>query len=79
MTITFRPVELDTRNGDQAGLLVFDQGKLTAVLCCLDDGHGDEAGRWFVETTFRHVRLVPSRTYESPDAFADALGRKPDA
>ncbi len=70
---TFSPVELDTGNGDQTGLLVFDEGKLTAVLCRLDDSHGSEEGKWFVELTFRHMPLVASRTYDSPQAFAAAL------
>lgn len=77
MAITFTPVELDTANGDRRGLLVFSDGKLTAVMCCLDEGHGDEAGRWFVETTFRNIQLVSSHTYDSPEAFAVSLGKPP--
>lgn len=70
MALTFTPVELDTRNGDRTGLLVFDQGRLTAVLCRLDADHGEQAGRWFVEADFRGSRGSRSRIYESPEAFA---------
>jgi len=73
MAITFTPVELDTGNGDRRGLLVLSDGKLTAVLSCLDKAHGQAAGKWFVETTFRPMRLAATRIYASPEDFADAL------
>ena len=73
MPITFTPVELDTGSGDRSGLVVFNDGRLTAVLSCLDDVHGEAAGQWFVEATFRPMRLSASRTYATPEAFADAF------
>jgi hypothetical protein len=73
MAITFTPVELDTRNGDRTGLLVFDEGRLAAVLCRLDADHGDQAGRWFVETIFHEACGAQSQTFESPEEFAASL------
>ena len=66
------PVDLDTRHGDRTGVLVFAEGRLAAILCRLDPQHGDLAGRWFVEKTFRELNLA-STTFESPDAFAEVL------
>lgn len=73
MAITFSPVELDTGDGDRSGLEVFNDGKLIAILSCLDDAHGETAGKWFVEATFRPMQLVATRTYATPDAFADVV------
>lgn len=73
MAVTFSPVELDTGNGDRTGLTVFNNGKLVAILSCLDAGHGDAAGKWFVEATFRPMQVVATRTYATPDAFADVI------
>lgn len=73
MAITFEPVELDTRQGDRSGMLVYVDGRLAAVLCCLDEDHGALAGQWFVEKTFHEIGPLSSRTYESPAAFAEAL------
>jgi hypothetical protein len=73
MTVTFEPVELDTAQGDRTGMLVFADGRLLAVLSRLDADHGDLAGRWFVEAAFREISPLPSRTYESPTGFAEAL------
>jgi hypothetical protein len=70
MSISFTPVELDTRHGDRTGLLAFNQGRLIAVLSCLDAGHGGQSGRWFVEAIFREIGLDRSQTYESPETFA---------
>ena len=73
MAITFNPVELDSGSWDRNGLAVFNDGKLTAVLSCLDDVHGEAAGKWFVEATFCPMNLNASRTYATPEAFADAV------
>ena len=71
--VTFTAVDLDTRHGDQTGLLVFMEGRLAAVLCRLDADHGELTGRWFVEKTFREMPLPASNTFEQPDDFAAFL------
>ena len=51
MSLTFQPVIVDV--GEEAeGRLVFDGGRLVAVLARLSRLHGDEAGAWFLEIGF---------------------------
>ena len=52
MKLSFQEATLDTDSPDREATLVFRDGKLLAVLCCLSDIHGDLAGEWFVEALF---------------------------
>lgn len=51
MTLTVQPVLLGNPD-DQDGVLVFDGGRLVAVLCRLSATHGHRAGQWFLESSF---------------------------
>ncbi|MFH6784219.1 MULTISPECIES: hypothetical protein [Methylobacterium] len=52
MDLTLQPVRVRTGSEDEQGLLVFADGILSAVLVCLSDAHGDDAGLWFLEAGF---------------------------
>lgn len=49
--MTLQPVLMATSE-DQEGQLVFVDGRLVAVLTRLSPLHGDQAGRWFLETGY---------------------------
>lgn len=51
MSISLRPVRVAT-GLDEDGLLVFVNDYLVAVLVRLTDRHGEEAGKWFLETGY---------------------------
>ncbi|MEF2073299.1 hypothetical protein [Consotaella aegiceratis] len=51
--LTLKPVKVETGSPDEDGLLVFDEGRLVAVLVRLDsDVHEDNRGKWFLEAGF---------------------------
>ncbi|GJD66948.1 hypothetical protein [Methylobacterium frigidaeris] len=52
MSLHLQPVPITTGSGDTESLLVFADGFLVAVLVCLSDDHGDEAGMWFLKAGF---------------------------
>lgn len=49
MSVTFRPVHVETGSSDCEGMLVFDADRLIAILICLSDLHEDAAGTWYLE------------------------------
>ena len=51
MSISLQPVRVAT-GYDEDGLLVFSDDYLVAVLVLLTDRHGEEAGKWFLETGY---------------------------
>ncbi|MDR7036671.1 MULTISPECIES: hypothetical protein [Methylobacterium] len=65
MSIQVQPVRVETDSSDEAGELVFADGRLVAVLVQLSDEHEAEAGMWFLEAGFGRL--------QTPDApkFAD--------
>ncbi|BCM82126.1 hypothetical protein mvi_05870 [Methylobacterium indicum] len=65
MDLTLQPVRVRTGSEDEQGLLVFADGALAAVLVCLSDSYGDEAGSWFLEAGFGALAS------HQPAAFAD--------
>lgn len=65
MDLTLQPVRVRTGSEDERGLLVFADGALVAVLVCLSDAHGEDAGRWFLEAGFG------SLASPQPGKFAD--------
>ena len=60
-------IRIRTGSADENALLLLAGGQLVAILVELADaGHGDERGKWAVETTFglKHERV--------PNSFASA-------
>lgn len=51
MKLEFKPIEIADEQ-DREGRLVLQDGRLVAILCQLSDGHGETAGRWFMECGF---------------------------
>ena len=52
MPLTYQNVQLDTSYGDREGKLVFEDGRLVAVISRLDAFHGEYAGYWYIEMVF---------------------------
>ena len=52
MQISFAPVTLDVAHGDDRAMLVFRDDRLMAIVSCLGEAHGMDAGRWYVEAIF---------------------------
>ncbi len=48
MPLEIRPVELNDEH-DREGRLVFQDGRLAAILSRLSDQHAARSGRWFLE------------------------------
>lgn len=49
--VELQPVRVSLGN-DREGRLAFVGGSLVALLVCLSDLHGDDAGSWFLEAGF---------------------------
>ena len=69
MTFEFRPVRLDVRSGDDAGMLVLRDGALFAVAAQLGDLHADDVGSWFVEAVFDPGISAPREPFRSLEAL----------
>jgi hypothetical protein len=53
VTITLQPIRVRTGSQDTEGRLALADGELIAVFVRLDDEiHGDDQGRWFLETAY---------------------------
>jgi hypothetical protein len=63
MTIKFTPVTLDSGAHDNEAMLLFRDGKLLAVLSCLDHIHEEMQGWWYVETIFNGASDPGGRTF----------------
>ena len=72
MSITYQPVALDS-NYDGEAMLVFDDGRLAAVLTRLDAFHDSLAGRWYIETLYSMRVAATPATFGSPEEFAQLL------
>ncbi|HEX8486080.1 hypothetical protein [Sphingomonas sp.] len=66
--VAFRPVVLDAGHGDQDAMLVLRDDRLTMVLSCLGEMHGELAGRWFVEAVFADTIRAPHETFATLEA-----------
>jgi hypothetical protein len=69
MALSFQPVTLDGTAPDRDATLVFRDGRLLAVLTCLDEIHDDLEGKWFVEVTFGRVPVMHPPVFETIDQF----------
>ena len=58
---------------DGEALLVFQDGRLAAVLTRLEAFHEDLAGRWYIEMLFSNPISPTPETFESPEGFAELL------
>ncbi len=74
MALTYQPVQLDADYGDSACMLVFRDGRLSAVLTCLGDDYDDLAGSWYLEASFSENLSGPRRNFASLDAFGEWAG-----
>ncbi len=61
MTITLQPIRVRTGSEDTEGRLALADGELVAVFVRLDDEiHGEDQGRWFLETAYGSLqRTMP--------------------
>jgi hypothetical protein len=55
-------LRVKTDSADSNGILLFDDGELIAILLELaDESHGEDRGKWVIETVFS-VELNPPRS-----------------
>lgn len=76
MDLTLQPARVRTGNEDEQGLLVFVDGALAAVLVCLSDAHGEEAGLWFLEAGFGSLDSPQPVIFADLDAAEDWIARR---
>ena len=67
MSISLQPVRIGT-GYDEDGLLVLADDYLVAVLVRLTDRHGEEAGKWFLETGYGRLSRRQQRIFADIDA-----------
>jgi hypothetical protein len=66
--IALQPVRVETGSEDEAGQLVFADGRLVALLVQLrSPGHGADCGRWFCETGYGPCSPPPRRIFDRPE------------
>ena len=79
MALEFKPVTL-AREGDAAGQLVFQDGRLLAIVAQLDAAHDGLAGHWCVEVRIDELMGMTNHTFEDLQHveawFASILGRQ---
>jgi hypothetical protein len=66
MQIDFQPVRVAVPGGHDSRL-AFADGWLVAVLVCLPEEYGSEAGRWFLEAGFARLDGVRHPTFTDLD------------
>ncbi|GJD63967.1 hypothetical protein [Methylobacterium frigidaeris] len=76
MELTLQPVRVRTGSEAEQGLLVFVDGTLAAVLVCLSDEYGDEAGLWFLEAGFGSLASPQAETFVDLDAAEAWIARR---
>lgn len=76
MDLTLQPVRVRIGGEAEQGLLVFVEGHLAAVLVCLSDEYGDEAGLWFLEAGFGHLASPHPVTFADLDAVEEWIARR---
>ncbi len=65
-------IRIRTDSADSNSLMLFNGGELVAILVELaDEGHGDDRGRWIIETTFGLTPSCPPRSFARPADAAD--------
>ena len=75
MTFTLTPVTVAV-DGVEGGRLVFLNQRLVAVLTCLGDQYGADAGRWFLEAGFGWLDGPDHPTFtDLPEAQSWIAGR----
>lgn len=62
MAISFQAIDLDARE-DKEGMLVFRDGRLSAVIARLSAMHGDLAGHWYLESGLGEVEISGQRLF----------------
>lgn len=72
MAITLEPVLLESRCGDDEGMLALRDGHVFAILARLGGLHGEQVGRWFVEAVFAERLSVGEIFSTLPDFVARA-------
>ena len=66
MTITLQPIRIRTGSKDTEGRLPLADGELVAVFVRLDDEiHGDDQGRWFLESAYGPLQRAMPPLFES--------------
>ncbi|MGX7703694.1 hypothetical protein [Methylobacterium sp. Gmos1] len=76
MELTLQPVRVRTGDEAERGLLVFADGTLAAVLVCLSDAYGEEAGQWFLEVGFGSLASPQPRVFPDLDAAESWIARR---
>jgi hypothetical protein len=65
LSVTLQPVQVATRTKTESGQLVFVNDRLAAVLVCLPEGYGEQAGLWFLEAGFGFLAGPDHPTFSS--------------
>lgn len=73
MSFALQPVRVATGVADEDGCLVFENGRLVAVLVRLSDEHENLSGKWFLEHGFGRLDGPTHPTFENIDAAQDWL------
>ena len=68
MKLERQKTRVETGGPDEAGCLVFADGKLVAVLVQLSEMHESMAGKWFVEHGFGPLERVEAGIFDDLDA-----------
>ncbi|AWN51757.1 hypothetical protein [Methylobacterium sp. 17Sr1-1] len=76
MELTLQPVRVRTGDETERGLLVFVDGALAAVLVCLSDAYGEEAGQWFLEAGFGSLASPQPKIFSDLDAAETWIARR---
>ena len=74
--LTFEPITLDASHGDVEARLVYREGRLLAVATRLGEGHGEAAGRWYVEALFNDKAEPLHDTFASLSDVEVRLGER---
>jgi hypothetical protein len=67
MNLRLDPIQVATGCEDQEGRLVYKDGLLAAVLVCLSDLHGTDAGKWHLEAMFEPIRSASAPIFADLD------------
>ncbi len=66
MTITLQPIRVRTGSQDTEGRLALADSELIAVFVRLDDEiHGEDQGRWFLETAYGSLQRAMPPLFDS--------------
>jgi hypothetical protein len=66
VTITLQPIRIRTGSKDTDGRLAIADGELVAVFVRLDDEvHGEDQGRWFLETAYGSLHGTMAPLFDS--------------